>query len=140
MRLCRDVEAWCAGAAEEFGDPSVPVCQLFLRWRDDLRALIDQYHREVIKKEACADELACGMINGELVFWLGPMLPVFPMPVRMGAPAIADGELEAYGLDLIGGSVWAMQPSLNAAGEIHAFVVLYGVPDPAPWERRIVLP
>jgi hypothetical protein len=30
--------------------------------------------------------------------------------------------------------VWALNPSLNIPGVIHVFVLLYGVPNPAPWE------
>lgn len=50
------------------------------------------------------------------------------------------GELTKYGAELVTKGVWAISPSLNAEGVIHAFLVLYDVPDPAPWERGIALP
>ena len=28
---------------------------------------------------------------------------------------------------------------MNLPGLFHAFVAIYDVPDPAPWERRVVL-
>ena len=37
----------------------------------------------------------------------------------------------------LGSSVWEITPSLNISGQIHAFVTLVGVPDPAPWERAM---
>jgi hypothetical protein len=126
-----EVATWCAGASEEFDDPSVPVCQLFFRWQEDLATY-------------GGDELACGILDGEFVLVLGPGFPSLPMPVKAGQPQIRREpavELEAYGAELVSPGVWSLAPSLNAEGLIHAFVVLYGVPDPAPWgmERRIIL-
>lgn len=104
MKTFAEVAEWCAGAAEQFGDPS-------------------------------------GMLYGELTLLLGPALPLFPLPVGAGQYELNEfGELMAYGVVRVASDVWAIAPSLNAEGLIHAFIVLYGVPDPAPWERRIVLP
>ena len=128
MKTFAEVSAWCAGALEQFGDPSIPICQLFVRWRDDLKAIDGQ-------------ELTCGWLDGELVLLLGPEFRPLPMLVETGSYQVGeDGELTAYGAELVTAGVWAIKPSLNVEGAIHAFVVLYGVPDPAPWERRIVLP
>lgn len=129
MKTCSEVSAWCAGASAEFGDPSVPVCQLFFRWQENLMAP----RRD--------DELVCGMVEGELVLLLGPEFRALPMPIELGDLRLDDaGGLEAYGAYLITAGVWALRPSLNVEETIHGFVVLHGVPDPAPWERRIVLP
>jgi len=35
--------------------------------------------------------------------------------------------------------VWAVQPSIVTSG-YHGFVILRDVPDPAPWESRIIRP
>lgn len=35
--------------------------------------------------------------------------------------------------------IWCLSPSLNVPGLVHAFVVLYGVPDPAPFDKRILV-
>jgi len=126
MKTVTEVLEWCAGAEAEFGDPSVPICQLFFRWQDDLKAY-------------GGDELACGRVDGEFALWLRPDL-VIPMPIEMGRCRIdAAFGLEAYGADRITAGVWAINPSLNVEGLIHGFVTLHGVPDPAPWERKIML-
>jgi hypothetical protein len=127
MTTAADVTAWRQGAALEFGDASEPVCQLFFRWEADYLDYQGQ-------------DLACGCTpDGVLVLLFGAG-GVVPVPVRAGAPAITPaGELEAFGATPITGDVWALSPSLIVTGELHGFVVLYGVPTPAPWEQRIVL-
>ncbi len=130
MRTFAEVADWMAGAAARYSDPAEPVCQLFFRWQDNLEA----YRGE---------ELACGVVNGELVLVLNPVLPQLPLPVQLGEPTIRDGvELEVYGAELVTTGVWSIVPSLNVEQLIHGFVVLHGVPDPAPWggETRILLP
>lgn len=129
MKTADQVSRWCGGAAEQFGDPSVPVCQLFLRWQ------------EVLSVPRGDDALVCGMLDGELVLLLGPEFRPFPIPLLVGDMQLDDaGDLEAFGADRIAPGVWALTPSLNAEGAIHAFIVLYDVPEPAPFERRILLP
>jgi len=127
MKTFAEVEDWVAGAYRLYGDPSVPVCQLFFRWVDDLTAV--------------GEDLVAGLVDGELVLLLGPEFPPFPMRVANGRLQMNErGELVAYGAAKIIPGVWALKPSLNAPGLIHGFVVLHGVPDPAPWESVIVVP
>ncbi len=127
MKTFPEVEDWCAGAIMEFGDSSVPVCQIFCRWREDVSAIHDE-------------DLACGVLDGEVVLLLGPAFPQIPLRMMLGEPLLGgDGHLEAFGAELVSPGVWALAPSLNVRGLIHAFVVFYGVPDPAPWERRILV-
>lgn len=130
MNTFTQVQAWCAGAQEQFGDPSIPVCQLFVRWHEDVLS-------------SSSEDLVVGWLDGEivLILGLGPDIPFVPIRVQMGQAAFGEhGELVAFGVERIAPGLWSMTPSLNLEGGIHAFVVLYGVPDPAPWERRIVLP
>jgi hypothetical protein len=125
VKTLTEIQDWCAGAEEEFGDPATPVCQIFARFVSDL----SRYH---------GDEIVCGMEKGELVLWL-PQIPV-PFSILTGKPDISrNGELMAFGAEMISLGVWALTPSLNMPGIIHAFVVLYDVPSPVPWERLIVL-
>lgn len=134
MRTFSEVLAWCDGAAEAYGDPAAPVCQLFVRWCDDLE-------RYVARLEGAADgELACGLAGGRPTLVLGPAFHLLPLPIQKGAPELEGGDLVMFGAKLITRGVWALAPSLNVPGLIHGFVILYDVPEPAPWERRIVLP
>ena len=49
------------------------------------------------------------------------------------------GEMERYGLTKLGSGVWRMDPSLWVPGELHAFLVLCDVPDPAPFAAPLIL-
>lgn len=130
MKTFADVAAWCAGAAEQFDDPSKPVCQLFFHWEKDLGPSI----------RVRGGDLVGGMYDGALVLLLGPAFPPIQIPVNAGEPQITpEGDLDSYGIEQITESVWALAPSLNVPGLIHAFVVLHDVPSPAPWERRIII-
>jgi hypothetical protein len=120
------VREWYRGACEAFSDPSVPVCQLSFRWTDEILATQD-------------DELACGMLDGAFVLVCGTLVPI-PLPVRTGEPEATDDEVITYGAVRVLQGVWTIEPSLKIVGFIHGFVLVYGVPDPAPWERLIVLP
>jgi hypothetical protein len=129
MNKLADVAEWCDGATEEYGDASVPVCQLFFRWAE--------------ASERATEYLAC---------WLGPkradglntlllLLPneVISLPINHGGMLLSKEGVEAYGVQKIAPGIWSLSPSLNVEYTIHAFVVLHGVPDPAPWERLVLL-
>jgi hypothetical protein len=127
MTTYHEVVDWIAGAAEQFDDPATPVCQLFFRWQDNLRRIE-------------GDHLACGLADGDLALQFVPNFPPLPVPMGLGDYELdANGELLTYGARRITAGVWALSPSLNIEGVIHAFVVLYNVPEPALWDTRIVL-
>ena len=127
MKNAQQVANWISGAAAHFDDPSIPICQLFLRWQDNLIGYT-------------GEELGCGIVNDEPTIYLGPDITLLPIPVVAGEPEFdAAGNLEKFGADLVTTGVWALTPSLNIEGLIHGFVVFHSVPTPAPWERRIVL-
>lgn len=42
---------------------------------------------------------------------------------------------DRWALQKLGPGVWDIGQSIFFAGQIHAFVTLIGVPDPAPWEK-----
>lgn len=130
MRTIAEVNQWCAGAIEEFGDPSIPVCQLFVRYVEP-----DRVPRRITE----ASDLLCFREGSDLVLWLGSEL-IIPLNVSRSPEKNDVGELTAFGADSFTHGVWALTPSLNLPGVLHAFVVLYNVPVPAPWERLILLP
>jgi hypothetical protein len=126
MRKVTELLEWCAGAAAEFGDASAPVCQMFFRWEENLIG-----YRE--------DELVCGVVDGQFCIGLGP-IGLVRVDIEARGPLVDGDQLVAFGAESVTTGVWSLAPSLNIPGRIHGFVVLHGVPDPAPWERRILVP
>ena len=127
MKTVAELREWRAGAEEEFGDASIPVCQLFFRW--------------TFLRLAARGELVCGPIEGRPDH-IGIVLDQdveFALPVVLGPPELFVDGVEKFGLTQIVPGVWAVSPSLNLTGLVHAFLVLYDVPDPAPWEQRVIL-
>lgn len=126
MKTFASLAQWCAGATVELGDPAEAVCQAFFRWQDHL--------------QPDGQDLVCGMQGDQVVICLTPHVAL-PVAVQTGEPRLNEGgdALEAFAIDQVVPGMWSLRPSLNIPGLIHAFVVLYGVPDPAPWERRIVV-
>jgi hypothetical protein len=65
---------------------------------------------------------------------------VWPLEISDDGPLIhSQRGLIAFGMKKVRTGVWAVNPSLDVPGVLHAFVVLHGVPDPAPWERLVLL-
>jgi hypothetical protein len=112
---------------ETGGDPAEIVCQVFVPWRPDAtqpRDVRPEYiwtHRALILDFTHAGVVLPLDIAGDL------------------EPAIADGKIEAYGLRKVCPGVWALAPSLLIEGIVHCYLVFHGVPDPAPWESRIIV-
>jgi hypothetical protein len=129
VKTFSEVAAWLTATAQDFDDPCEPICQLFVRWQDDANAPLTH------------EDLVCGWLNGELALRLVPDMPPLPFRIETGQFRLGDaGELQVFGADQVARGLWEITPSLNVQGLIHAFLVIYEVPDPAPWERRIVLP
>jgi hypothetical protein len=55
--------------------------------------------------------------------------------LREGEPEGEGESIRFWGLQQVGATVWIVVPSLHVEGQIHAFVVLANVPDPAPWKK-----
>ena len=119
IRTFEHLTDWTFGATEIFGDPSEAICHLFFRWSQD-------------PKHNPGGELVCGQSMDGIGLWIHRN-HVIPVPVITGEQRMVDGNLEAFGSEKIAPGVWALTPSLNIR-ELHGFVVLYDVPDPAPWE------
>lgn len=127
MKTLSEVARWRRTAAERFGDPSIPTCQLFLR-------------HVTHHSQFDGEDLVFTVDQGELFLKLerdGSWFPIAISPV--GAEVDAEGDLVAFGMEQIESGLWLLRPSLNVPGLIHAFITLYRVPDPAPWEQLIVL-
>jgi hypothetical protein len=131
-----DFDRFIESAAQEVGDPSVITSVLILEWREgvvDTAALPELRAR-------WAPHARCIVIE-----WMdsdadGVRSRPVQIPVSADGAKYSDaGELEIFGVRRAGPGVYALAPSLNLPGFFHAFVVLHGVPEPPPWERRIIL-
>jgi hypothetical protein len=112
---------------ETGGDPAEIVCQVLVPWHPDITQLRDvrpEYkHREKV--------LLLDFTHTDVVL---------PVPIsESGEPVIFDGVIEAYSLRKACAGVWALAPSLLVPDLVHCYIVFHGVPDPAPWESRIIL-
>lgn len=126
MKTLAEVATWCAGARKKFGDPAIPVGQLFLRYAEDF----DDFARGgdlvfAAKASSSGAVLALPLQEGAI-----------PLSVSVDGPKSVDGQLLSFGVRRVAPGLWYLHPSLNLPGAIHAFVVLYDCPVPAPWEKR----
>jgi hypothetical protein len=65
-------------------------------------------------------------------------LAAFSVPVKRSVYELNDdGSMAVFGLSQLGPGTWRVVPSVNIPGQIHAFVILCGVPDPAPWDHCV---
>ena len=126
MKTINELGNWQQAIAAAEGDPSARVAQVFLRYAP-----------------------APDGSNDLLAVWDAPFLGLYLLPPQPVIVEIHDegpqvdeemGELTAFGLDQICAGCWTLRPSLNMPGYIHAFICIYGVPHPAPWERMIITP
>jgi len=123
MKTVQELDAWRAGAAQQFGDPAIPVCQLFVRWAGE------DFPRPRLLELFCSHRRA-----GYYILRLGREWQLrVPLRISSGRPKMKAGELKTFGAERITHGMWALQPSLNLPGLLHGFVVLYEVPDPPPW-------
>lgn len=124
MKTLAEVQEWCLGAQEIFGDASEPIGQIFARYV----ALIPPE----------SDDILVSWQDGKLALIL-PMAGWIPQEIDTQGPR-GDEEtgLEAFGIENICPGLWTLMPSLNIPRLIHVFVHIYDVTTPAPWEQRII--
>lgn len=114
-------------ARATFGDPARAVFHLFFRWHDGNGA------------EYSGPDLIASMWNGRFTLWPSTQFPL-SMPLVAGPARIADSNtmaMEAWGSERLGPGVWAISPSLNQPGALHAYIVLTDVPEPPPWSSPL---
>ena len=125
MKLMSEVEEWALGAAAQFGDPAVPVCQIFAKYEEG---------------EDIGHDYVTARYTDRLLLELDPG-NFLPLPIHIDGPQINDaGALKVFGIAEICPGVWTLNPSLNIPGLIHAFITIYSVPIYAPWAKRIIIP
>jgi hypothetical protein len=117
-----ELDCFLALAKRDRGDPSQPVFVLSVN----------------CSKFPEPTDVTARFHGGNLLIEVGADCPL-PIPVDLDGPIVIDGKLAAFHIRKMGHGAWALSPSLNMPGILHAFVVLHGAPDPAPWERTIFL-
>jgi hypothetical protein len=127
VKTLSELRAWHDGAALQYGDPAIPVGQIFAQYARDLR----DYGDTIVARWNETALLLKVDRAGDIA-----------LPIDSEGPRASEetGELEAFGLNQIAPGFWALSPSLNLPGVLHCFVLIFDVPVPAPWERRIITP
>jgi|SRR5579871_5940316 len=116
----------------------VDVQLLTPRWRERITAPEDLQEPICVAHNVDGSWILTVMIDGE----------EYELPVQEGEPEgdleeIAPGvkawvRMKVFGLSKLGPGVWRMDPSLWVAGELHAFLVLRDVPEPAPFAKPLL--
>jgi hypothetical protein len=123
MKTFAEVKQAREWARRQFGDPAAAVLHLFFRWHDGNGM------------EYTGEDLIASMWGGRFTLWVARQYPV-SLPVVVGPEKIRNPqtmEMEAWGTSRLGPGVWALSPSLNQPGAVHAYIVLTDVPEPPPW-------
>lgn len=120
-----ELETFLVGTEAVLGDPSAATCLLIARWGDagktdnEVLAIWDGPRREIL---------------------LGlPTLGWLPISIDAKEVVIEGRALKSFHVRKVWSGVWALSPSLNLPGVFHGYLVLSGVPEPAPWERLVIL-
>jgi hypothetical protein len=125
MKTIDEFQEWCAGARAELGDPSLATGIIFARYLPTLGACDG------------ADIAATYEESSHLILYLVPD-GVIRLAISIDGPEANAGQLLVFGVEAIAPGLWTLFPSVNLPDFVHAFVVLYDVPEPAPWDRRII--
>lgn len=122
MKTIEELHEWVTGVEQAFGDPSAATGMLFARYQ----AL-----------PAPSEDLVA-RYDGELRLVAGELGEI-PIAIDPGGYVMRNEELVAFGIEQVMPGLWHLIPSLNIPEVLHVFVVLYDVPTPAPWERKLIV-
>lgn len=132
MKTIADLHDWLDGVEEAFGDPSAATAMIFARYQ-----AVEAISGDITARYE-GDKLLLKLANEAS----GGALPVgdyLPLPIDPGGYVMRDEGLVAFGIEQVMPGLWHLIPSLNIPEVLHVFVVVYDVPVPAPWERKIIL-
>lgn len=120
----------------------VPIIQLTPRWTAHVRTEVNldvTFGTETLPEDG---EFGAGKITA-VVLNVSTLreadgcfsdAELIPFLIREGQPELdASGCVKIFGSRRIGAGTWVVTPSLNIECELHAFLILCGVPEPAPW-------
>lgn len=120
MKTIEELRDWVTGVEQAFGDPSAATGLLFARYQ-----ALPAPSEDIVAR-----------YDGELRLLASWEIPIALDP---GGYVMRDEELVAFGVEQVMPGLWHLIPSLNIPEVLHVFVVLYDVPTPAPWERKLIL-
>ncbi len=124
-----EATAWQIAVHTALGDPAQRTALLCLPWMREFPPLAGGYGASFI-----------GHRDGRGVFEIhGFAQEAIPITFDTKGMNVEDGELADFGIEKLDHGTWAFSPSMNVPGLIHGFVVIHGVPHPAPWESLIVV-
>jgi hypothetical protein len=120
VKTFEELSRWESGARQLYVDPTIPVGLAFFRYIKS----VDGYRGQELVFNVSS--------RRHLSLWLSPN---YPVTITFDGPhsTIRGNKLISFGIEPIASGLWRLNPSLNLQGHIHVFVVLYGVPAPAPW-------
>jgi hypothetical protein len=118
-----EVREMLARDRAEGRDPANRVLHLVADWMPE--GNVAEYHGDGIVAALWGSTLAVS-VGGNLFSFAAK-----PGPALVKDPATM--AMEHWGLERLGPGVWAVQPSVVVPGAIHAYIVLRGVPEPAPF-------
>ena len=124
-----ELDHFLAAVNERFGDPSAMVCLMYVGWGNKQNAM-----PAIWSEWSDLDRVV-------LLHFVGmDGMDSVPLKVSLDEPGLTnEGGLAQFQIRPIAAGVWTISPSLNIPGQLHAFLVIHGVPEPAPWESRIIL-
>ena len=106
------------------------VTHLILRWHPEPRSV--KTGEGVIGFAGAMSNALCSLLLN-LPAEAGKRLHL-GVATNLGGPCIGDpAKPTAFGLQRVHPGVWVYDPSILVPGILHAFVVVVGVPEPAPW-------
>jgi hypothetical protein len=130
MRTLAELQAWRDEATRILGDPAETCGCAFFRYVRAGQLFASKEHDPDLVFSDEGDDL---LLRFEL------RSPPLRISISRDGPKMLAGVLVEFGVDRIAPGLWVLNPSLNSPGVLHAFIALYDVPDPAPWEGGLIV-
>lgn len=124
MRTLAEFEAWREEATRILGDPAATCGVAFFRY---VRCRPDPV------------DLVFSDEGGDLLLHFAAGSLPLRIAISRDGPQITPLAVVEFGVDRIAPGLWVLNPSLNIPGVLHAFIALYEVPIPAPWEGGLIV-
>jgi len=125
VRTIAELQAWRDEATRILGDPAETCGCAFFRY--------------VRAGQLFDPDLVFSDEGNDLLLRFELRSPPLRIAISREGPKMLAGALVEFGVDRIAPGLWMLNPSLNIPGVLHAFIALYDVPHPAPWEGGLIV-